>query len=195
MDKHQPALYFVFAAVRRKGATHGKDPKTVPDGLETIINHFSEYQEKAAVFCHGDRDRALLITEQLDPNLNAVHRDWHQYDVIERVWCRAHNDLAPAEIEEAKRNLSSPSEWARQIREGALKIAISQLPFGPNERRILDALDGVALTKQRLAVEVEIDEGNIARHDGPVDKLKRWGFLINDRSQGGYVRLDAPPPR
>ncbi len=67
--------------------------------------------------------------------------------------------------------------------------------FVPNDfqREILNALDGRALKKQALAIEVCAGEGSRLYRPGGIKELMNGGHVVNKRRLG-YYRPDRPPP-
>jgi len=64
------------------------------------------------------------------------------------------------------------------------------------EREILDALDGVAMTADRLCVSLSVSRSTLfggKDKQGGLHGLRRKGLIKNDRKVGGYYRPDAPP--
>jgi hypothetical protein len=70
-----------------------------------------------------------------------------------------------------------------------------ELPFIPTELqgRILQALDGKAMTLDALAAKLDVDRSTLYRFG--VKELKARGLIANNRRVGGYYRPDAPPPK
>ena len=67
-------------------------------------------------------------------------------------------------------------------------------PFIPSElqRRILESLNGKAMTLDALAGKLDCERSSLHR-DG-LKELKERGKIRNSRRVGGYYRPDAPPP-
>jgi hypothetical protein len=64
-------------------------------------------------------------------------------------------------------------------------------PLTEIQRRVMDALDGRAMTGDALAAELRVDRSRLIRdHLRP---LQAVGRVANDRKVGGYYRPDAPP--
>ena len=59
------------------------------------------------------------------------------------------------------------------------------------QRRILDALKGVALTGEELMAKLNVGKNWL--YDGGLRELKEKGLVRNSRRAGGYYRPDAPP--
>lgn len=63
--------------------------------------------------------------------------------------------------------------------------------YGTDQQRILEALDGRALTKEKLATE--ICGGDSRRITRGIKELMDDGVVANNRKLPGYYRPDAPP--
>jgi hypothetical protein len=71
---------------------------------------------------------------------------------------------------------------------------VPPLPFAPTkfQRSILKALDGRALTKQKLADEICGGEGSRLYRGGLKDLMK-LGLVVNKNNGAGFYRPDRPP--
>jgi hypothetical protein len=68
-------------------------------------------------------------------------------------------------------------------------------PSGLTDRQheILDALDGKALTKEKLARKIVCNPVTLYRPGG-IKELQELGHVKNSRRMGGFYRPDRPPP-
>jgi hypothetical protein len=67
-------------------------------------------------------------------------------------------------------------------------------PFIPSklQRRILESLNGKAMTQDTLARKLDYERSSLHRHG--LKELKQRGKIRNSRRVRGYYRPDAPPP-
>jgi hypothetical protein len=61
------------------------------------------------------------------------------------------------------------------------------------QRDIWNALEGRSMTTDELQESVSVARATLFQKPHGINEMVELGFLKNDRSHGGYYRLDAPP--
>jgi hypothetical protein len=109
---------------------------------------------------------------------------------------KAPGDVAASEIKEAESpaapDSAAPAAGVTTTGVGSTQGQPEPYIPSPLQRRILEVLDGKALTADALEVRLQVDRKSLYR-DG-LNPLRNRDLVRNSRSIPGYYRPDAPPP-